>query len=143
VWGLLRSGGILVVQEPDFTAGLHSSPASALWQQVSDWITETFRRGGVHHDIGGRLYPLFLLAGLPGPGMRQDVSVGGGPDMRDLCQSTAETVRSLLPRIERLGVARAEEVDVDTLAERLERAMNAADSQVRSVPIMAAWATRP
>jgi predicted methyltransferase len=143
VWGLLRSGGILVVQEPDFTAGFHSSPASALWQRVSDWITETFRRGGVHHDIGGRLYPLFLRAGLPGPGMRQDVSVGGGPDMRDLCQSTAETVRSLLPRIERFGVARAEEVDVDTLAERLERAMNAASSQVRSVPIMAAWATRP
>ena len=97
----------------------------------------------VQHDIGGRLYPLFVRAGLPGPGMRQDVSVGGGPDMRDLCRSTAETVRSLLPRIERLGVARADEVDVDTLAERLERAMNAADSQIRSVPIMAAWATRP
>ena len=140
--GLLRAGGILVVVEPDMSGGVRSWPPVALWQQVGDWIGETFRRGGVHLDIGGRLYPLFRQAGLPGPTMRMDVPIGGGESLRPLYEHGAEMIRSLLPRMEQFGIATADEVQVDTLAERLERETEAAGSQVVYMPVVGAWTTR-
>jgi SAM-dependent methyltransferase len=139
---LLRAGGILAMLESDMSLGVRSWPPVALWEQASDWIRETFRRGGVHHDIGARLYPLFRRVGLPGPTIRQDVLIGGGEALRPLYEHCSEMIRSLLPRMERFGIATAEVVQVDTLAERLERETNAAESQVASMPVMAAWTTK-
>ena len=87
VRGLLRAGGIVAVIEPDLSIGVRSCPHVALWQQVSDWICETFRRGGAHHDIGARLYPVFQRAGLPGPSMRHDVLIGGGEALRPVVRA--------------------------------------------------------
>jgi SAM-dependent methyltransferase len=143
VWGLLRPGGLLVVQEPDFSGGVRTAPSVQLWQQATAWIRETFRRGGVHDDIGAKLYPLFRRAGLPGPTLRQHVSVAGGAAVRELCQHSADVVRSLLPRMEQFGIARADDVQVDTLADRLERETIAAESQVTYLPLIGAWATKP
>jgi SAM-dependent methyltransferase len=140
--GLLRDGGILAILEPDMSLGVRSWPPVALWQQVGDWIRETFRRGGVHFDIGARLYPLFRSAGWPGPTLRQDAPIGGGEALRPLYEHCTDMVRSLLPRMEQFGIATAEAVQVDTLAERLERATIAAESQVAYLPVIGAWATK-
>jgi hypothetical protein len=113
-----------------------------LWDQVSHWIRETFRRGGVHYDIGARLYPLFRRAGLPGPAMRQDRLIGGGESVRSAYELCTDMIRSLLPRMEEYGIATADEVQVDTLAERLERATIAADSQIAYMPVVGAWTSR-
>jgi SAM-dependent methyltransferase len=142
VAGLLRRGGLVAVVEPDMSVGVRSWPPVPLWEQVSDWIVETFRRGGVHSDIGARLYPLFRRAGWPGPTMRQDVPVGGGEAVRPLYEHCTGIVRSLLPRMEQFGIATAEAVRVDTLAERLERETNATQSQVAYVPIVGAWTSK-
>jgi SAM-dependent methyltransferase len=142
VQGLLRAGGILAVLEPDMSLGVRSWPPVALWQQVSDWICETFRRGGVHVDIGTRLYPLFRQAGFPGPTLRQDVLIGGGEALRPLYEHCTDMIRSLLPRMEQFGIATAEAVQVDTLAERLERATIAAESQIASMPVVAGWTAK-
>jgi len=142
VFSFLKTGGLLVVQEPDFGVGVTTRPAVALWEQVNWWIVETFRRGGVHGDIGGRLYPLFRRAGLAGPTLLQHVSVGGGPAMRPYCENSAELVRSLLPRMEQFGIATAEQVEVDTLADRLERDTCAAECQITYVPIVGAWTSQ-
>ena len=48
-------------------------------------------------------------------------------------------MRSLLPRMEKFGIATAEEVQVETLADRLERATCAAEAQVTFTPVIAAW----
>jgi SAM-dependent methyltransferase len=137
----VKNGGLVVVQEPDFGVGISTWPTVALWKQVERWMVETFRRGGVHHDIGGKLYHLFRQAGLPGPGLVQHVSIAGGTETRPFCENSAEIVSSLLPRMERFGIATAAEVDVETLAERLERETCAADAQVTYVPSVAAWTT--
>jgi SAM-dependent methyltransferase len=142
VQGLLRAGGIFAVIEPDMSLGVRSWPRVALWEQVSDWIRETFRRGGVHHDIGARLYPLFRRAGLPGPTLRQDVPIGGGEALRPLYEHSTDMIRSLLPRMEQFGIATAEAVQVDTLAERLERETNAVESQIAYSPVVGAWTTK-
>jgi SAM-dependent methyltransferase len=142
VYRLLKTGGILVVQEPDFGVGIITRPKVSLWQQVQDWTAETFRRGGVHYDIGGRLYPLFRQARLPGPLVLEHVSVGGGAAMRPFCENSAEILSSLLPSMEQFGVATAAEVQADTLADRLEQATCSSECQVTYLPLVAAWTTR-
>jgi hypothetical protein len=132
---------LVVVQEPDFGRGITAWPKVQLYEKVSHWMRETFRRGGVHHDIGSKLYHLFRQAGLPGPILLHHMTVGGGADTRPSCENCAGIVRSMLPRMERFGVATADEVQVETLAERLEREASAADAQVSFVPITGAWTT--
>jgi SAM-dependent methyltransferase len=139
---LVRSGGLVVMQEPDFRVGIATVPTVALWQQVQHWIAETFRRGGVHYDIGGRLYHVFRLAGLPGPALLEHISAGGGATMRPFCENSAEIVRSLLPRIEQFGIATTTEVQVETLAERLEHETCAAECQITYIPIVGAWTAK-
>jgi SAM-dependent methyltransferase len=135
----LDAGGLLVVQEPDMSIEVRTRPLVPLWSRVSEWIADTFRRGGVAYDIGSRLYPLFRRAGLPGPSLIQHVTVCGGTAVRPICEHSAEMVRSLLPRMEAFGIATAEEVQVDTLAARLERDSLASESQVTYMPNVAAW----
>jgi hypothetical protein len=62
--------------------------------------------------------------------------------MRPLCENSAGIVRSLLPRMEQFGIATADEVQVDTLADRLERETCAAECQVTYLPVVAAWTIR-
>jgi hypothetical protein len=76
---------------------------------------------------------------LPGPAMLEHVSVGGGPVMRPFCENSAEIVGSLLPRMEQFGIATAQEVQVETLADRLEQETCAVECQVTYVPLVAAW----
>jgi SAM-dependent methyltransferase len=142
VSSLVRTGGLVVVQEPDFRVGIATAPAVALWQEVQHWIAETFRRGGVHYDIGGRLYHVFRLAGLPGPALLEHISAGGGATMRPFCENSAEIVRSLLPRIEQFGIATATEVQVETLADRLEHETCAAECQITYIPLVGAWTAK-
>ena len=142
VSGLVKTGGLVVFQEPDFRVGITTAPTVVLWQQVQYWIAETFRRGGVHYDIGGRLYHVFRCAGLPGPAVLEHISAGGGAAMRPYCENSAEVVHSLLPRMEQFGIATAAEVQVDTLAERLEYETCAADSQLTYIPLVGAWTNR-
>jgi ubiquinone/menaquinone biosynthesis C-methylase UbiE len=142
VAGLLRTGGLLVVQELAFGDGAYTWPEVALWTQVSHWIGETFRRGGVHGDIGRKLYHLFRRAGLPGPTLIEHVTAGGGTAMRPLCENIAELVRSLLPRMEQFGIANARDVQAETLADRLEGDACAAECQITYVPVVGAWATK-
>jgi 2-polyprenyl-3-methyl-5-hydroxy-6-metoxy-1,4-benzoquinol methylase len=139
---LLTSGGIMVMQEPDFRVGIATAPEVALWRKVQEWIAETFRRGGVHYDIGGRLYHVFRSAGLPGPALVEHITAGGGTTMRPYCDYSAELVRSLLPRMEQFGIATAAEVQVETLADRLERETCLADCQVTYAPLVGAWTTK-
>jgi SAM-dependent methyltransferase len=139
---LVRSGGLVVMQEPDFRVGIATVPTVALWQHVQHWIAETFRRGGVHYDIGGRLYHVFRLAGLPGPALLEHISAGGGATMRPFCENSAEIVRSLLPRIAQFGIATTTEVQVETLADRLEHETCAAECQITYIPIVGAWTAK-
>jgi cyclopropane fatty-acyl-phospholipid synthase-like methyltransferase len=142
VSGLLKTGGVLVVQELDFGDGASTWPEVALWHQVSSWISKTFRRGGVHDSIGGKLYHLFRRAGLPGPTLLEHVTAGGGTAMRPVCENIAELVRSLLPRMEQFGIATASEVEVETLADRLENDACAVDAQITYVGVVGAWTSK-
>ena len=138
----MRPGGLVVVQEPDFRVGITTAPTVVLWQQVQHWIAETFRRGGVHYDIGGRLYHVFRRRDCRGRQCSNTYPPAAGQRLGPTAKH-AGIICSLLPRMEEFGIATAADVQVDTLADRLEHeTARAADSQLSYVPIIGAWTTR-
>jgi hypothetical protein len=91
--------------------------------------------------MGMKLHAVFLDAGLPAPSMRLEGVIGGGPDFVGN-EALAGVVRSLLPVMEKTGIATMQEVDIDTLADRLRD--EAARSRATFVmpEIISAWARK-
>jgi hypothetical protein len=92
--------------------------------------------------MGSKLYRAYLDAGFLAPELHLEAPIGGGEDWPGYAY-VADTVRSLLPMLEQMGVATPEEVGVDTLADRL-RAEVVGQRGVQMLPIVVgAWARKP
>jgi hypothetical protein len=119
-----------------------STPVVPTYQWCCDRIIALYERAGLEPDMGSRLFGAFVRAGLPAPTMIGAGRVEGGADSY-VYRYIAATMRSLLPMFERLGVATAEEVDVDTLEARMRaKALEHASSLVLPT-FVAAWARTP
>jgi SAM-dependent methyltransferase len=135
----LRPGGIVAFQEIDLSSPPRGYPTGPLHEQVVRWTTPPPGSPGPDPQMGLKLFKTFLQAGLPAPQLRRDVPVGGGPGWPGFAY-VADTVRSLLPFLERVGAVRPDEVDIDTLEERL-RAEVASQDGIQLLPaIVGAWA---
>ena len=83
-----------------------------------------------------------MKAGLPRPEMIAGQRMTGGSDP-DLHAIIAGLARSLLPVMERAKIGTAEEVDVDTLSERLRaEAIEKSESVVYGPRLVGAWARK-
>jgi ubiquinone/menaquinone biosynthesis C-methylase UbiE len=133
----LRSGGIVAFQEMAIPLG-RTVPEGSLFRQCLDWIVATFERAGFETDMGGKLFVTFLEAGLPAPQILAANHAGGGPDS-PVYGYVAETVRSLLPMTERLGIATADQIQIDTLVERLRHETVQQRACVLLPPLIGAW----
>jgi hypothetical protein len=69
--------------------------------------------------MGLRLRSVFAEAGLPAPAMHLDAAAGGGPDWPGY-EYMARLIGTILPLITKLGVATEDDVEIDTLADRLQ-----------------------
>lgn len=115
----LKPGGIAAFQEPEYTlypAFLH--PDTPLINQLIRWILDVFEHSGAHLDMGIGLYRAFVDAGLPPPTMHLESPIGAAKTWAGY-RYMATIFQSLLPLLEKYGLATAEQVDVDTLAARL------------------------
>ncbi len=115
----LKPGGIAAFQEPEYTlypAFLH--PDTPLINQLIGWILDVFEHSGAHLDMGIGLYRAFVDAGLPPPTMHLESPIGAAETWAGY-RYMATIFQSLLPLLEKYGLATAEEVNVDTLAARL------------------------
>ena len=115
----LRPGGIVAFQEVDLA--LHkalASPDTPLLRKLIDWECIVFEHTGAHIDMGTGMYRVFVEAGLPEPALHLETPIGGAAAWPGYEQRVA-TFRNLLPLIETYGIATAEELDIETLAERL------------------------
>jgi ubiquinone/menaquinone biosynthesis C-methylase UbiE len=138
----LQPGGIIAFQENDFSYPPMSFPPAPLHQQVKQWTIPPPGRGGPDPRMGSKLHQTYLDAGLPAPQVRLDAPIGGGPDWPGYAY-VADTVRSLLPMLERMGMVTAENVGIETLADRL-RAEVVGQGGVQMLPIViGAWARKP
>ena len=137
----VRPGGLIVFQEIDL-ANACSLPVAPLFERSMTWIKQTLSGTGARTQMGLELYPVFLAAGLPGPSMRIDALIGGGPQCR-VCEILAELVQTLLPVMEKLNIASAAEAHVSTLAERMRDEVVALNGIVRSAGFVGAWSRKP
>jgi SAM-dependent methyltransferase len=140
----LRPGGIVAFQESDFGYPPASFPRSDLVEQVSRWGAppDLGESGGPRMRMGMELFATFLDAGLPAPQLRLDGAIGGGADWPGY-EYVAETMRSLLPALERMTGLDPDEVEIDTLEDRL-REDAVSGRRVMVLPItIGAWAPKP
>ena len=136
----VRPGGLIVFQEIDL-ANACSMPVAPLFERSMTWIKQTLSGTGARIQMGLELYPVFVAAGLPGPSMRIDALIGGGPQC-PLFEVVAELIQSLLPVMEELNIASAAEAQASTLAERMRDEVVALNGIVRSAGFIGAWSRK-
>lgn len=135
----VRPGGILAFQDTDLSRPAPTTyPESPLALRCADALDRVARLVGIERYIGYRYRSFFLAAGLAEPELRMEAVFGGGPDFPGY-HVFAETFRSLLPVMERFGVATAADFDIDTLADRLRDEVVANDGVFAYAPLAAAW----
>ena len=134
---LVRPNGVVAFLEMDMTVA-HTVPSVALFETTVERLRETFRRARVPLDLGPQVWRVFREAGLPDPSLIVRWKAEPAPAMAGT-RYLAETVRSLLPMMERLGVASASEVDVETLATRLQEALMAEQATMLPPAVVGAW----
>ena len=133
----LKSGGILAFHEMSMHT-TRSAPDMPLFLRSIEWIIETFERSGFATDMGDDLYQAFLEAGLPAPQMIGGGLVEGGRDSFAY-DYVAATIRSLLPIMQKTGVATEDEVMIDSLADRLRTEALMHRACIRLPTLTGAW----
>ena len=135
---LVRPGGLVLSMEYDL-AWMPCHPPAPVWDRAIEVLFEAMARAGVHTRMGLELRSAFVAAGLGEPTMRSEQDVGGAADWSGY-DNVALVVRSLLPVIEATGTADPEELDVDTLADRLRAEVADRGGMAAGPPLVGAWA---
>jgi SAM-dependent methyltransferase len=116
----LQPGGLIVFHEPDWSA-LRSIPPVPTYDRCCRWIIEAGNLGGSDWKMADKLHAAFLAAGLSAPTMHMQTFVGGGTRSEKWLGAAAELAATLLPAMEKFGVATAAEVDLAMLVERMSQ----------------------
>lgn len=117
----VKPNGIVAFQEPEYTLyPAITHPDTPLINQLVQWILEVFEHSGAYLDMGIGLYRTFIEAGLPPPQIHLHSPIGAAENWAGY--RYMETIfQSLLPLIEKYGIATAEQVDVETLSDRIHQ----------------------
>ncbi len=139
----LKPGGIVAFQEVDFSpysVAVHAD--TPLINDLIKWGRTVFERSGAHVEMGMELYKAFVDAGLPEPSLHFEAPMGG-PENWPGFAYLENSFRSILPLIEAYEIATAKEVDVDTLAERIQAEVAASKRPIMLPPHVTGHATLP
>jgi SAM-dependent methyltransferase len=137
--GVLRSGGVVAPIEFDLHSA-RSLPATPLVGQALSWLGEAFTRAGIDPALGPGLWAVLQAAGLQPSGMI-GVQPHFGPEDPDGAAILAGIVRTVLPLIERTGVATAAEVGAATLQQRLSGELATSAAVFAHPMLISAWGT--
>lgn len=134
--GALRPGGTMAFHEHDLSP-LPNLVAMPVHEVAMRWVKETVLREGAAPDMGFRLCDVLAAAGLTVGGVRVEANVDTPAQPYPL----AELVGLMKPRILAQEVVGEVEMELDTLADRLEA------ERTRGVWLadlmFGAWATKP
>jgi SAM-dependent methyltransferase len=134
---LVRPGGVVVFHEPD-REQMRSFPPVPTYDQAFQWVGETYRRTGMDIRMGAKLYSTFLAAGLEAPTMRMH-AVLGGANAVDVVHLDADQAMVLATDIVRLGIATSDQLNVETLVDRILQEMVANQSIIIGRAEIGAW----
>ncbi len=135
--GKVKKDTVLAFMEMDMSTTASTVPVP-LFEQSMQRIMDVYKRLGSEPDTGSKLYSIFRAAGLE-PQLTGSTRVGNRLDLHGIA-FLAESVRSLLPAMEKLGIATAADVDIDTLRQRLAAEITAADPCIFFPRFVAGWA---
>ena len=137
----VREGGVAIFVESCMTLleqGVHSRPISPLYDRVVRWKCRVVEGAGADLAAGLRLRDTFLAAGLSEPRTHLEAGVEGGPDSL-IYRYMRESVASMLPLAEELGVEGFTPADVADLEDALRREVTASGGVLLNWPVVAAW----
>jgi len=142
VLSLLQPGGVAAFQDADFSYLHRGYPEMPLMARCGNLIVEFISRAMPRPNIGAQLFKLMHDAGFQPPVCRAECVMDGGPHS-PMYEWFAETIRSMLPRMEAAGITTAAEVDVDTLADRLRAEALETGGAAFSPLLIGAFARKP
>ncbi len=134
----VRRGGSVVFQELDWD-GARSSPPAPIYDQCCRWFVETLRLLDTETRMGLKLPSAFVAAGLPVPSMRLEAIIGAGANSADAVQLLAGLFGTMSADVERLRVATADEIGLETLAQRMSAEVMANNSVLVGYSQIGAW----
>lgn len=132
----VRPGGIIVFHEADCNDA-RSIPVVSTYDRCWGWVIAAMQ--GADASLGAKFPSIFISAGLPAPTMRLEALVGGASESSNCIDLVVGLIATLLPQIERLGLATASEVDHGTLRDRLMSETVAASSLLVGRSEIGAW----
>jgi SAM-dependent methyltransferase len=138
----LRPGGVVAFHEIDWT-GRRSCPPVPIWDRCCSLLTEVIALGGAEIASGGMIPSIFAAAGLPAPSIEMTTIVGAGANSDDVVQRLANLVVSLLPQMRDRGLVGPDELDAETLAQRIADDVTASASFVAAGSEVTAYARLP
>jgi SAM-dependent methyltransferase len=133
----LRPGGLFIALDFDI-GGARAEPPIDFVTKLAGWIERAFTASGAWPRIGCRLGPILTQAGIA------DVMTLGVQRYMQPADPTgaallAGVVRSMADAITRHGIATADEIDVDTLEQRIGDALKRNDSVLLPPTLGGAW----
>lgn len=134
----LSPGGVIVFHEPDWSV-VRSFPVAPTYDRCCQWIIAAGNLGGSNWNMADKLYGVFHSAGLTAPTMRMKTFIGGGTEVAEWLRAVAELAETLLPAMEKFGVATAAEVDIATLVDRMMQEVAETNSIVFGRSEIGAW----
>jgi len=134
----LRAGGVVLAMEYDMPSA-RAVPAGPTATTATRWVTDAFERAGLDPQLGTRLGTHVLPAAGLDPVTAIGIQLFLPPAVG--ARMLAGIVRTMLPVIERTGVATAAEVDVTTLDTRLADELSERAARFALPPLVGAWAT--
>lgn len=137
----LEPGAIVAFLEFDIDASRQVPPV-ALVEETLTRICDTLRHVGNSTSLGTRLPQVYRAAGLPEPQLLGRVILQAAPAV-ECTRHIAAVARSILPHMEKFGVASGDEVQIDTLADRMQQALVAADATLLMPTLIGAWTRLP
>jgi SAM-dependent methyltransferase len=137
---VLRAGGLVVPIEHDIQS-TRSLPPTPLVSQAVAWLIEAFAKAGIT-AIGPRLWGVLREAGLRPLGMI-GIQPHFGPDDPAAIALADGVIRGAAPLIERTAAATAEEIGVETFAQRLRDELQRNSAVLAHPILLSAWATNP
>jgi ubiquinone/menaquinone biosynthesis C-methylase UbiE len=114
----VRPGGVIAFHEIGIFGDPLTYPPIPLYHEMWRRIVAVFASLTAHPDAGARMIMHFQDAGLPQPKVTCEIINDGGPDS-PVYEWLALGVHTLLPQMEKLGIATASDIDIDTLEDRL------------------------
>jgi ubiquinone/menaquinone biosynthesis C-methylase UbiE len=137
----LRVGGIVAFHENDFNYPPTIFPPTELTKRIQQWTIIPPGAPGPDMRTGTKLFKIFVEGGLPEPELIVEAPVGGGASWPGY-EYLAETIRSLLPALQAMNGVDREEVQIDTLADRVRKEV-VGPKGIQMLPIMfGAWSRR-